>query len=274
LLLISFGACFASIILATKLWGGWIAGLFAVLNFDWLQRSFLGGAESLFLALLFGTFLAVRNEAWLFAALLASLGTLVRPLGLFALIAIGFTLLWQREFRTFTLATLIGLTVGGLYIIPLAIYYENFLANVSSYHRSDWDQGLLIGWPLYAIIKWTMLDAVPWTNLMLTYGWIIGILLSAIVMLKSARFHQFARNHPVEILFAAIYLVFLYTYNSPWARPIFPRFALPVLPLALIALDPWIPKNQRVLWVLGIVSPILAAASALGIRNVAHSIYP
>lgn len=45
LLLISFAASLASILLAYRLWGGWIAGFFAVLNFDWMQRSFLGGSE-------------------------------------------------------------------------------------------------------------------------------------------------------------------------------------------------------------------------------------
>jgi hypothetical protein len=268
LLLISFGACVGSTTLAYRLWGGWIAGFFAVLNFDWLQRSFLGGAEPLFLSLLFGTFLAARKNYWLLAALLASFGTVVRPTGFFALIAVGLVLLWRREFRTFVLAIPIGLTVGGVYIFPLATYFGNPLANVSSY-QPTWDHGFPIGWPLYAIVKGTILYPEPWTNLLLTYGWIVLLLLAAIVMITTKRFHHFARRFPVESIFAAMYLTFIYTYNSSyWARGSFPRFALPVLPLALVALYRWIPKNRRVLWVFGIVFPILAAASAIGIRNV------
>jgi hypothetical protein len=275
LLVISFGTCFVTIILVNKLWGGWIASFFVVLNFDWLQRSFLGGAEPLFLCLLFATFLAVRKDSWLWAALLASLSTLVRPMGLIALIAIGLTLLRLREFRTFIVVTLIALILGGLYVIPLAIYFGKPLANVTSYHQSDWDQGFFIDWPFHAIIKGTILYPAPWTNLLLTYGWIILFPLAAAVMLTARRYRQFVQNYPVETLFAAIYVTFLYTYNSPyWARVSFPRFALPIVPFALMVLKPWIPKNLPVLWTFGIISPILAAASALGIRNVLQLIYP
>jgi hypothetical protein len=273
LLLVSVAGSLATIIPAYRLWGGWIAGFFAVINFDWWQRSLLGGAEPLFLGLLFGSFMAARAERWLSTALLASLSTLVRPVGLFALIAVGLILLRRGEFRTFLLATLIGLTIGGLYILPLAIHFGDALANVNSYRQADWDQGLLLGWPFQAIIKWTFLDPVPWTNLLLVWGWMVFILLAVIAMIATSRFRCFARNHPVETLFTAIYLIFLFSYNSSWARAIFPRLALPVAPLAVIALEAWIPKNQSILWIIGIVSSVLAAASAIGIRNVLHLIY-
>lgn len=274
LLLISFGAWVGSITLAYRLWGGWTAGFFAVLNFDWLQRSFLGGSEPLFLSLLFGTFLAVRKEYWLLAAFLASFSTIVRPIGFFALIAIGAVLLWRRKFRTLTIAIGIGLTIGGLYIFPLATYIGNPLINVSSYQAQAWDGRFPIGWPFHAIIKGTILYPAPWTNLLLSYGWIVLLLLATVVMITTKRFHQFAQRFPVESLFGAMYVAFIYTYNSSyWGRGAFPRFALPVLPLVLVALDRWIPKDTRVLWILGLVSPILAAASAIGIRNVITLIY-
>jgi hypothetical protein len=78
LLLVSYAAGIATIILIHKLWGGWVAGFFAVLNFDWMQRLFLGGTESLFTVLVFGSFLAARQR-WFPAALLAALSTIVRP---------------------------------------------------------------------------------------------------------------------------------------------------------------------------------------------------
>jgi hypothetical protein len=274
LLLTSFAACFTSIILVYRLWGGWIAGFFSVLNYHWWQRSVLGGAEPLFLALLFGTFLAARTKTWLLAALLASLSTLVRPVGLFALVAVGVTLLWRREFRTFFLVTLIGLTIGGLYVLPLAIHFGNPLANLSGYQEQDWDQRSMIGWPFRAIIAGTFAEPLKWTNLISTYGWIILILLAMISMIATRRFRQFARAHPVETIFIAIYLVFLFTYNSSyWARLIFPRLALPIVPLALVALQNWLPKHQWILWTIAIVSPVLAAASAIGIRNVIPELY-
>ncbi|HST08753.1 MAG TPA: hypothetical protein VLL05_00125, partial [Terriglobales bacterium] len=68
LLAISGIASFVAVALAWRLWGGWIAGFFAILNFDWLQRSYLGGSEPLFVALLFGSFLFVKKDRWLLAA--------------------------------------------------------------------------------------------------------------------------------------------------------------------------------------------------------------
>src|SRR5262249_14013536 len=188
-----------------------------------------------------------------------SLDTLVRPLGLFALIAIGLTLLRRREFQRFALATLTGLTVGLLYIVPLAAYMGDAFTNVSRYQQEDWDNGLLIGWPFHAIIKATIHSQYPWTNLLLNYGWLLLTLLAAIAMITTKQFRQFARNHPVEILFTAGYLVFLYTYNTRFALDQFPRFMLPVLPFVLIALDSWIPKKKLLLWSVGLVSPILSA---------------
>src|SRR5271169_997010 len=106
-------------LLARRLWDGWIAGYFAILNFDWIQRSCLGGSEPLFVCLLLGAFAAVRRERWLVASLLASLATVVRPLGFFALFGIGLWLLLKRDVRKVAAATSIGLLVGVLYALPM-----------------------------------------------------------------------------------------------------------------------------------------------------------
>src|SRR4051812_17943964 len=75
LLLISFASSFVAIVLAYRLWGGWVAALFAVLNFDWMQRSFLGGSEPLAVALIFGALVLVRKDRYVLASLLAALST-------------------------------------------------------------------------------------------------------------------------------------------------------------------------------------------------------
>jgi hypothetical protein len=251
-----------------------VAGFFAVLNFDWWQRSFLGGSEPLFLALLFGAFVSVRRERWTLAALLASLSTIVRPLGIFALVGIGLTLLWRRDFRRFALATAIGLLIGILYVLPLAHNFGDPLANVTMYHKADWDNAIPFSWPFYAFARDAGLQRAPWTNLVLTFGWISFVLLGGTVMAGSVEFRQYARSHPVETVFAASYLIFLYTYNSAyWARSNFPRFAIPVLPFVLLALGRWIPKDRRLLFGLGLISPVLAAASAIGVKNVVHTLH-
>lgn len=269
LMLICFASSLASVAIAYHLWGGWVAGFFAVLSFDWMQRSYLGGSEPLFVALLFGTFLAVRRERWWLASLLASLATVVRPLGIFALLGIGLVLLWKRDYRRLVPAVAIGLVIGILYMLPLTKQFGDPLATVSSYHSQEWQGGWLFGFPFYAIVKGTLTEPAPWTNLILSFGWILLVLIAIVVMIRSARFRGYARSHLVEMLFLIPYLWCLYTYNYPhWARGNFARFAIPILPFVLIALDRWVPKDRRVLWVLAVVMSVLAAASALGVANV------
>jgi hypothetical protein len=55
-----------------------------------------------------------------------------------------------------------------------------------------------------------------------------------------------------------------------WARGNFARFAIPIIPFVLLALGRWIPKDRRILWALAPVTAVLAASSAIGIRNVIH----
>ena len=52
-----------------------------------------------------------------------------------------------------------------------------------------------------------------------------------------------------------------------WARGSFIRFAISVLPFVFLALSRWLPRERRVLWCLSALAPMLAACSAIGIRN-------
>jgi hypothetical protein len=269
LLAVSVASSFASVLLAHRLWGGWVAAFFAVLSFDWMQRSFLGGSEPLFAALIFAAFLAIRRDRWLLAALLAALATVTRPLGLFALIAIGLVLLLRREFVKCALATTIGIAVGVAYATPLALYFGSPLANIHGYNPS----GNLFGWPFYAIIKGTILYPAPWTNLILSFGWIFLVSAACIAMAVTRDYRAYARRYPAEAIFAALYLLSVYCYNYPyWARGSFPRFVIPAVPFVLLALSRWIPKDRRLLWTLTVIMPLLAAASAIGVQSVAASL--
>ncbi|MBZ5722026.1 MAG: hypothetical protein LAO03_16765 [Acidobacteriia bacterium] len=269
LLLASWLPSIISVLFARRLWNGWVACFFAVINFYWLQLSLLGGSEPLFVALLFAAFLAIRSNRWLLAVLLASLATTVRPLGFLCLVALGVALLWRREWRRFALALLIGVTVGLLYIAPLALYVGDPLATVHSYEYSGSQGPPLFGIPFYAIIKGTFLYPSPWTNLVWTSAWILLVLAGIVAMFATAKFRQYARVHPVEIIFTSLYLVFIFSYNFPyWARGNFPRFAIPVVPLVLLALQRWLPKDRRLVWALAALTPALAAVSAVGLSNV------
>ena len=274
LLAFSFLPSLLTVLLIRQLWNGWIAGYFAILNFDWLQRSCLGGSEPLFMCLLLAGFVSARQRRWMLASFLAALATIVRPLGVFALLGIGLTLLWKKDFRKFAGATAIGLAIGVLYGLPLATHFGDPLATVNSYHSKEWQGGWLFGFPFYAIIKGTIVYPAPWTNLVLSFGWIFLVLAAVVVMIKSKTFRECCRSHSVEAIFLVPYLWCLFTYNYPyWARGNFARFAIPILPFAFLALYRWIPKDRRVLWGLGMVAPGLAAVSALGLANLMHLLH-
>jgi len=274
LLLVSVAASLLSGALAWRLWGGWVAGLFVILNLDWMQRSFLGGSEPLFVAFLFAAFLAARRERWPLAAFLASWATIVRPLGIFALLGIGLVLLYRRDFRRLAMAVGIGAVIGILHALPLALHFGDPLATVHSYEIPQAGGGGLFGFPFYAIIKGTIDFPAPWTNLVLTFGWIFFVVIAVVIMARSAEFRAYARDHAVETVFLIPYLWCLFSYNYGfWARGNFPRFAIPIVPFVLLAWLRWIPKDRRVLWAVASVSPVLAACSAIGVRNVWSAVH-
>lgn len=271
LIAISLLSSMMAVLLARRLWNGWIAAYFAILNFDWLQRSCLGGSEPLFMACLLAGFVFVRQRRWLLASLFCALATVVRPLGVFALVGIGLTLLWKKEYGKAAAATAVGLAIGILYALPLAAHFGDPLATVHSYHSREWQDGWLFGVPFYAIIKGTILYPAPWTNLILSFAWIFLVVAATGAMIKSQSFHEYCRARWVEAIFLVPYLWCLFAYNYPyWARGNFARFAIPVLPFVILVLYRWFPKDRRVLWALGLIVPALAAVSALGVANVAR----
>ncbi len=269
IVIISIASSFVTLALAFRLWGGWVAAFFAVISWDWMQRSLLGGAEPLFMAGLLGAFVAVRKERWLTSALLASLATTVRPLGLFALIALAVELARRRKFSTLGFAVAIGLIVGGLYALPFFYAYGNPLVNVQAYRSEAWAGQSPISWPLLSLLKGLASNAnEPLANMLKIAAWVLFTLVGVVAMICSTSFRRFAREYAMEAVFAAIYLLFLFSYNSPrWAWAEFPRFVIPVVPLLLVALNDWLPKRRALLWSAGAISALLAAASAINARH-------
>jgi hypothetical protein len=257
------------VVLCHRLWNAWIAVFFASLSLDWFQRSLLGGSESLFVALVLVAFWFVRRERWKPSALFGSLATVVRPYGLFMLIGLGVQLLWQKKFKECLYATLIALLIGGAYAWPLAHYLGNPFANVSAYRQSDWHGEFPYTIPFVTIIRDTFGTPAPLTSIVLTSLW-AGLIVAGIgVAVIDGDLRRYARAHLAEACFVCIFCMALVTYNSrEWARTDFPRFALPVLPWILVFLYRYLPKKRVVVWSLAVITPVLAAASALGIRNV------
>jgi Glycosyltransferase family 87 len=280
----------AATILAGRLWGWTIAALMTIVNFDWLQRTLLGGSEPLLMLLLLGAFFCVRKERWWLAALLASLATTVRPLGICALIAIGLVLLVRKEYRRFLFAFATGVLIGVLYVLPLHFYMHDSLATVHSYQAAR----PLFGIPFLAILQGTLYYHPPLTNLALSWSWIVLIFGGIALLAFSKSCAEYRQAHRVEFIFALLYTLAICCYNYPqWALGNFARFAIPSIPFALMGWKnflltmqsrtllknprPWpisrlfalpIANTEAFVWIIAVVFPALAACSAYGIRNI------
>lgn len=281
LLFICMASSLAGMLLARKLWGDWIALFFALLNITWLQTSYLGGAEPLFLVLLLLSFWQSRKERWVSAAVLAALATVVRPLGFLALVGIGVTLLLRKEIKKAALCTGVALLIGLLYVLPFWIHFHDPLFQIHHYKQEDWHGGAPIGWPFHGIVVSLIHNREPWTNVLLTTGWVVFAVVGFCAMIAKLWIPTLSLQSPgpqgwgnlmkerqAEYLFAFSYLIFLFCYDSQWARAEFPRFVMPVLPFLLVALEPWLPKRRFVIYPLAVVSAVLGAASAIGVHNI------
>ncbi len=276
--LIAVAGSFVSVWLAARMFGTLIATYFAFTNFAWIQTSFLGGSEPLAMALTLGSLQSFRKGRFVVSALFASLAVTVRPLMVFVLVGIGLVLLYERKFGAFLSVFSIGLAIGIVYVAPLALYYGDPLLTVHSYTTRDYGaggvvgpHGHLFGWPFHAIVVGTLTYPAPWTNLLLSFLW-IGFVLFGVGMMFSNPFRKYVKAHPNEAIFCGMYLsaIFCYDYLI-WARSNFVRFAIPSLPFVFLAAQRFLPKDRRLLWILCIMSAMLSAVSAVGVRNVIAS---
>lgn len=145
LALISMLASLAVCVLGHRLYAGWVAATcIFVINYRWVNISLEGGSEPLFMCLLYASFLAARSGRWNLAALLASVSTTVRPVGIFALMSFAVILTMRRSFRRLAVITLIGLAIGVLYVVPVWVILGSPFANFQGY-QGDWGPR---GWPL------------------------------------------------------------------------------------------------------------------------------
>jgi hypothetical protein len=273
--IIAVASSVASVLLAARLFGTTTAGYFALTNFAWLQLSFLGGSEPLALALGLGTFLLFRQNRFFLAPLVGSLAVTVRPLMIFVLVGIGLVLLFRKRYASFFIALGTGLAVGVTYMLPLARHFGDPLLTVHSYTMRDYGaakivgpHGHLFGWPFHGIVAGTLAYPAPWTNLVLSFLW-IGLVLVGVGFMFSESFRVYAKSYPAEAIFCGMYLLAVFSYDYLiWARGNFIRFVIPALPFVFFALLRILPKDRRILRCLSVVSPVLAALSAVGIKNV------
>jgi hypothetical protein len=269
---ISVLASLALCVLLHRLYGGWVTTVFLVINFEWMRLSVEGGSEPLFMCLLFASFLAARSDWWNSAALLASLATTVRPVGVLALMCFAIVLARRKSYRRLAVITLIGLAIGVLYVIPLWRCWGTPLANFIGY-SGDWGpQRRPLTYPFGALIS-SFLAALHrqhlrWYTLTLFAVWpFVAVVGTAAIWLPRNR-HGFLERYHTEALFASVYAFFFISYNNFEIVWLFSRFLIPALPLFVFSLRDWIPHDRRVFWGAAVLCALLSAADLVHFRNV------
>ncbi len=260
--LISIVASFAAVLLAGKLWGTWAAAWFAVVNLDWLQRSLLGGAEPLFALLIFAALAAARRERWLLAAAAGAAATIVRPLGVFVLLAFGIVLLARRNVRALAGAVAISLAIGALYLAVVDARFGGAFGNFRWYSSMGLghDRTFI---PL-ATLPLSLRDGlITWKNFAKTLAWTLFTIAAVVAAWRRPAVRERMRAYPAEWLFGGLYLASFFCFPAWWIEGEYPRYLVPVIPMLLVALRPWLPEDRRLFWVIGLLSVTLAAVEDL-----------
>jgi hypothetical protein len=260
LIVISVSSSLVTCFLIQKLYGGLVAVAFGMVSSTWILLSVFGGCEPLFMALLFGSFLAVRHKRFAIAAFLGCLATTVRPIGVFMPVALFGYLLWLRDWRTTLKVSGVGLAMTVAYLIPVYVLTGNALIQPGLYsvawqaHDFPFGHRGLFTFPLLRLAQgFYYLHAVvsdypywgTWISSGLRFIWIVIAIGGAILMWTPRRWHDLP---PVETMFACSYSAFLLCYNFDGAVLYIQRFILPVLPFILFAVRKWIPRDRRTLW--------------------------
>lgn len=271
LVIISALASLATCALVHRLYGGWVAAVFIFINYQWLLISMEGGSEPLFMCLLYASFLAARSERWNLAALLAALSTVVRPVGVLALLCFAAVLVMRRKYRQLAMITLIGLEIGVLYILPLWIILGNPFANFTAY-RPDWGaQGWPITYPFGALVSSSIAklhNGDAWYRFSYFAVWLVAGLAGTVAIWLPRNRAKFSGPRLPEALFASIYMFFFLIYNYDLVVVFFSRFLIPIVPLLVFAFEDWIPRNRFVLWTAAVLTAVAASFGRVGLRNV------
>jgi hypothetical protein len=268
MVLICLVSSIVSVWLVAKLWGGWMAIAFAVIDWTWIEFSAFGGAEPLFMALLLGAVWYVRAQRSSLALLLAALATIVRPLGVLMVVALLLELWRARGFAYAAVRAAIPAAIMVLYMTPLVIVFHDPLANFHFYQReAKWSAGLPITFPLLGLAR-NYLSNQNLGNVVLKHLKVGCVLLhvgALVGILSRADLRSRALAQPMLAIFSVGYSGFMIMYSSPiWALSIYPRLIIPVIPFFLWVYEPWLPKTWRRWAPVAAFSLLLACGSGLG----------
>ncbi len=221
-----------------------------IVSWDWVGICVLGGSEAPFCACLFVAFLCARWGRWRTAATLAAIATTIRPVGVFALIALFVTTMHQRSWRTAVDIAIIGLAVGAMYLAAVGSLTGDPWINFRTY-RADWNTGWPVGPPFIALVHSA-------GTLFLRFGMWIGVRVMVIVAVTAAagihvayRIARGPRTLPAaEGVFAVLVVAFLLCYPFRNMAYEWPRFLIPAVPILTGAYGSVVPNDRRLLWLL------------------------
>jgi hypothetical protein len=266
MLAISVVTAFVAIALCQRLYGPRVAMSFAILNLTWISFVVIGGgAEPLFMALLLGGLLAARHEKFAWSSFLGSLATTVRAPGIFLIAAVVGWLLLARRYKEASRAALLACVVGAVYALALRSLGTSPLDHWRGYEE-DWYGRWPIALPLVPIIKGLALDSGRWTTRAFHDVWIGVVIVGLAVgfLRRSFARHLLTRT---EVIYAVLATLFLFSYNSVSSVDQFGRFAMVMLPFALIGLEDYLPKGRWPWLAIAVVCGFMAAASLAGVAQ-------
>jgi len=270
IVVISMLGSLAVCVLVHRLYGGWVAAVFIFINYQWIEISVEGGSEPLFICLLCASFLAARSNRWELAALLAALGTTVRPVGVLALLSLAAVLAWRKNWRQLAATALIGLGIGILYVVPIWIHYGSPFASLIQYQRDLGTRGWPLTYPFHTLAtsywEFVHLESIHWYTFA-NFAFCVALALVGTAAMWLLRTCEEFPLYPTETLFASLYTLFLISYNYPYIAGHFPRYLLPVVPILLYSLRDWIPRVRPLLWAGAVLSALLSAAARVGFEN-------
>jgi hypothetical protein len=229
-----------------------------ILSWDWVGIGVLGGSEAPFCACLFVAFLCARSGRWRSAAVLAAVATTIRPIGVFALVALFLTRFRRHAWRSAAEMTLLGLMIAAVYFAFARALTGDAWINFRTY-RVDWNTGWPVGPPIVALIH----SAVP---LVRASGWWSAMRVLVIVAVTAAAgihvAYRIVRGRwslpEAESIFAVLVVTFLLCYPYRNMAYEWPRFLIPALPVLTAAHASIVPQGRRFWWLV-----VLANAGVL-----------
>jgi hypothetical protein len=270
LVLLSVLCSASACIVIYKLYGGAVTAAFLMVSAEWLQGSILGASEPLFTLLFLASFLAVRSNLWSSAALLGSLATTVRPVGIFALVGLGIDLLRKRKWAELAWSITIAGCIGCAYLWAAHRLTGDAFMNFKRY-RFDWGNGSPLAMPPMALLHSlrSILSESRWYVSVKYLGWPIltVFMIATMWMNREARDKAF-REHTVESIAVSLYVFFFLSYNYTGVGWYWPRFMIPVIPFLLLSIRKWLPSMSWIIWPAVALSSLVACSELLKMKTV------